>query len=209
MNCIWVIFIGIYWLSSIAKWRSVVFYNLLTYQMNGNCRSAPAVQRRDWLEWKAPQLLPLCIEFAYQINGSVLYVSLAKSLCLIYQSLRAYVEMLHRFRRRLSVQGIVSKLLASGYWSRRPAMCRRLTLDHRRWHRLWRRRTEGGPHTLCLQWWVSLQTVTLIKVRMNTLLTSWGCVIIGTYTLFIAFIQHLLEYIYCIYHSFNAHWACR
>ena len=45
---------------------------------------------------------------------------------------RLRMQMIHRFRRRMSVQTIRRRLLATGYWSRRPARCPRLNLEHRR-----------------------------------------------------------------------------
>ena len=54
------------------------------------------------------------------------------------------VEMIRKFRRRLSFWSIVNRLIAPGYQSRRPVMCPRLTLDHKwrhhgcdRRHRMW------------------------------------------------------------------------
>ena len=49
---------------------------------------------------------------------------------------RLCVEMIRRFRRRLSVRGIINRILAAGYWSSRPARCPRLTWDHRRHRRV-------------------------------------------------------------------------
>ena len=42
--------------------------------------------------------------------------------------------------RRMSVWTIRRRLVAAGYWSRRPARCPRLTLEHRRRRREWERR---------------------------------------------------------------------
>ena len=56
---------------------------------------------------------------------------------------RLRMQMIRRFFRRMSVQTIRRRLLAAGYWSRRPARCRRLTLeDSRRRHEWGRRHTE-------------------------------------------------------------------
>ena len=49
-------------------------------------------------------------------------------------------RMLHRFGRRMSVRSIRRRLLDARYWSRRPARCLRLTLEHRRCRRKWGRR---------------------------------------------------------------------
>ena len=53
-------------------------------------------------------------------------------------------QMISWFGRRMSVRTIWRRLLAAGYWSRRPARCPRLTLERRRrrrewgrWHRTW------------------------------------------------------------------------
>ena len=53
---------------------------------------------------------------------------------------RLRMQMIRRFGRRMSVRTIQRRLLAAGYWSRRPARCPRLTLEHRRR----RRRREWG-----------------------------------------------------------------
>ena len=53
---------------------------------------------------------------------------------------RLRMQMIRRFERRMSVRTIRRRLLAVGYWSRRPANCPRLTLEHRRRHREWGRR---------------------------------------------------------------------
>ena len=54
---------------------------------------------------------------------------------------RLRMQMIRRFGRRMSVRTIRRRLLAAGYWSRRPARCPRLTLEHRR-----RRRELGRRH---------------------------------------------------------------
>ena len=51
-----------------------------------------------------------------------------------------WMQMIYRFGRRMSVRTIRRRLLAVGYWSRRPARCPRLTLEHRRRRREWGRR---------------------------------------------------------------------
>ena len=53
---------------------------------------------------------------------------------------RLRMQMIRRFGRRMSVRTIRRRLLAAGYWSGHPARCPRLTLEHRRCHREWRRR---------------------------------------------------------------------
>ena len=53
---------------------------------------------------------------------------------------RLRMQMICRFRRRMSVRTIRRQLLTVGYWSRRPARCPRLTLEHRRRRREWGRR---------------------------------------------------------------------
>ena len=53
---------------------------------------------------------------------------------------RLRMQMIRRFGRRMSVRTIRRRLLATGYWSRRPARCPRLTLEHRRRRREWGRR---------------------------------------------------------------------
>ena len=53
---------------------------------------------------------------------------------------RLRMQMIRRFGRRLSVRTIRRRLLIAGYWSRRPAICPRLTLEHRRRRRGWGRR---------------------------------------------------------------------
>ena len=47
---------------------------------------------------------------------------------------RLRIQMIRRFVRRISVRTIRWRLLVVGYWSRRPARCPRLTLEHRRRH---------------------------------------------------------------------------
>ena len=90
---------------------------------------------------------------------------------------RQRVEIIRWFRRRLSVWSIVNWFLAAGYQSRSPAGCPRLTLDHRRRHRVcgrthrrydvryWRHRafsdksrftlfhSDGRARVLCRQGW--------------------------------------------------------
>ena len=53
---------------------------------------------------------------------------------------RLRMQMVRRFGRRMSVRAIRRQLLATGYWSRRPARCPRLTLEHRRRRREWGKR---------------------------------------------------------------------
>ena len=53
---------------------------------------------------------------------------------------RLRMQMIRRFWRRMSVRTIRRRLLALGYWSRRPARCPRLALEHRRRRREWGRR---------------------------------------------------------------------
>ena len=53
---------------------------------------------------------------------------------------RLRMQMIRRFGRRVSVRTIHRWLLATEYWSRRPARCPRLTLEHRRRRRGWGRR---------------------------------------------------------------------
>ena len=50
---------------------------------------------------------------------------------------RLGMQMIRRFGRRMSVRTIRRRLLAAGYWSRRPSICPRLTLEHRRRRREW------------------------------------------------------------------------
>ena len=57
---------------------------------------------------------------------------------------RLRMQMIRRFGRRISVQTIRRRLLAARYWSRRPARCPRLILEHRRRRREWMRR-----HKVC------------------------------------------------------------
>ena len=54
------------------------------------------------------------------------------------------MQMIRRFGKRMSVWTIRRRLLAAGYWTRLPARCPKLTLEHRwrrhewRWrHRMW------------------------------------------------------------------------
>ena len=56
---------------------------------------------------------------------------------------RLRVEMIRRFRRRLSVRSIVNMLLVASYRSRCPARCPRLTLGLMRRWRMWGR----------MHWW--------------------------------------------------------
>ena len=57
---------------------------------------------------------------------------------------RLRMQMICQFGRRKSVQTIRRRLLATGYWSRRPARCPRIVLEHR-WHRReWGRRHRVG-----------------------------------------------------------------
>ena len=53
---------------------------------------------------------------------------------------RLRMQTIGRFGRRMSVRTIRRRLLAAGFWSRRPARCPRLTLEHRRRRREWGRR---------------------------------------------------------------------
>ena len=53
---------------------------------------------------------------------------------------RLRMQMIRRFGRRMTVRTIRRRLLAAGYWSRRPARCPWLTLEHRRRRRVWGRR---------------------------------------------------------------------
>ena len=53
---------------------------------------------------------------------------------------RMRMQLIHQFGRRMSVRTIRRRLLAAGYWSRRPARCPRLTLEYRRRCREWGRR---------------------------------------------------------------------
>ena len=53
---------------------------------------------------------------------------------------RLRMQMIRRFGRRMPVRTIRRRLLTAGYWSRRPARCPRLTLEHRRRRREWGRR---------------------------------------------------------------------
>ena len=61
---------------------------------------------------------------------------------------RLRVEMIRRFRRRLSVRSIVNRLLVVSYRSRCPARCPRLTLGHMRCCRMW-----GRMHRWDLRHW--------------------------------------------------------
>ena len=70
---------------------------------------------------------------------------------------RLRMQMIRRFGRRMSVRIIRRWLMAAGYWSRRPARCPRLTLEHRRCRREWGRGHSVGTQTmeiLYIQWWV-------------------------------------------------------
>ena len=51
----------------------------------------------------------------------------------------SWMQMIRRFGRQVSVRTIRRRLLAAGYWSRRPSRCPRLTLEHRRRRREWGR----------------------------------------------------------------------
>ena len=53
---------------------------------------------------------------------------------------RLRMQMVRQFGRRMSVRTIRRRLLAAGYWSRRPARCARLALEHRRRRHEWGRR---------------------------------------------------------------------
>ena len=57
---------------------------------------------------------------------------------------RLRMLMIRRFGRRMSVRTIRRRPLVTGYWSRHPARCPRLTLEHRR-----RRREWGRRHRVC------------------------------------------------------------
>ena len=57
---------------------------------------------------------------------------------------RLQIQMIRRFGRRMSVRIIPRWLLVNGYWSRRPARCPRLILEHRRRHRELGRRHRVG-----------------------------------------------------------------
>ena len=56
---------------------------------------------------------------------------------------RLRMQIIRRFGRRMSVRNIRRRLLAAGYWSRRPARCPMLTLEHRRRRHEWGRRHRG------------------------------------------------------------------
>ena len=79
--------------------------------------------------WKSPRhgKTVNCFEWSEQTASSRLLVS-------------EWMQMIRQFGRRMSVRTIRRRLLAAGYWSRRPARCPRLTLDHRRRSREWERR---------------------------------------------------------------------
>ena len=62
---------------------------------------------------------------------------------------RLLMQMIRRFGWRMSVRNIRRRLLAAGYWSRRPAKCLRLTLEHRWLRRYWGR----GYKVLDLRQW--------------------------------------------------------
>ena len=53
---------------------------------------------------------------------------------------RLRMQKIRRFERRMSVRTIQRWFLAIGYWSRHPARCSRLTLEHRWCRREWGRR---------------------------------------------------------------------
>ena len=55
-------------------------------------------------------------------------------------TLRLRMQRIRPFGRRMSVRTIRRQLLATRYWSQRPARCSRLTLEHRRRRREWGRR---------------------------------------------------------------------
>ena len=55
-----------------------------------------------------------------------------------------WMQMIRRFGRRMSVLTIPRWLLATGYWSWRPARCPRLILEHRPRRREWEGGTECG-----------------------------------------------------------------
>jgi len=65
---------------------------------------------------------------------------------LLISAPRLRMQMIRLFRRRMSVRTIRRRLLAAGYWSRRPARCPRLTLEHRRRRREWGRRHRVWYH---------------------------------------------------------------
>ena len=58
----------------------------------------------------------------------------------LISALRLRMQMIRRFGRRMSVWTIRRRLLATRYWSLRPARCPRLTLEHKRRHCEWERR---------------------------------------------------------------------
>ena len=58
----------------------------------------------------------------------------------LISALRLRMQIVRRFGRRMSVWTIRRRLLATRYWSLRPARCPRLTLEHKRRHCEWERR---------------------------------------------------------------------
>ena len=58
----------------------------------------------------------------------------------LHRMVRKNRFMIRRFGRRMAVRTIRRRLLAAGYWSRRPARCPRVTLEHTRCRREWGRR---------------------------------------------------------------------
>ena len=55
---------------------------------------------------------------------------------------RLRMQMIRWFGRQMSIRTIRRRLLATGYWSRRPASCPRFTLEHRWRCREWGRRNR-------------------------------------------------------------------
>ena len=81
--------------------------------------------------------------------GGSMKISTPREDCQLFQMVRTNpfisaphlrIQMIRRLGRRMSVRTIRRRLLAAGYWSRRPARCHRLTLEHRRRRREWGRR---------------------------------------------------------------------
>ena len=83
------------------------------------------------------------------------------------------MQMIRRFGRRMSVRTIRRRLLATGYWSRRPARCPRLTLEHRR-----RRREWGKRHSVWdLRQWSTSSSVMSPGSPYTTVTVGFGCAV--------------------------------
>ena len=76
-------------------------------------------------------------------RGGTMKISTLGEDCQLLQMVRTNrlrMQMIRQVGRLMSVRTIQRRLLAAGYWLRCPAICPRLTLEHRRRRHEWERR---------------------------------------------------------------------